>query len=745
MVEPVEFLIGLVDTGTRLRPLSRVGRGDDLVGACLPYADGQVNRRRCTHGLRHRVDKGKVPAERHRPQDIWILTVQGGDLRAPRHRARVDVVGLLQGRFEAHQHAAERQAPGRRLDGGAEARRRQKQPANLWTVLQSGSGERRDQTTERVSEDEVRQCGAPAANSARLQGAGGVYILGEIIDVAPYAGGLAVAGQVSDQDVRATCVEPIGDITIAARVFAESVDDGQDPFGCSGRGMVFDVQGWLCQGPIPPVESVYFQSTIFLTTDAQVRCTAVSTRPHLINIASMGDSTPWLVGNGSVVGGMNTTLVVLRRALAAVVTMWLVVRERSRFGHGLDSRARRRFLGLCRDKLAALLDDASRLATQPSGTPCDKQGGSQELAAEVTALRQATDLHNRNNLTRTAAYWTVFTKYPELHWAFLAHMVSRNGGWNMTDLCSDAVRPVLDEADREHFFAFLERCNFLIFHDAYPQLCVYEISRREGRWRGDLLVGLGVSVFMQAAWASFWETRERAMLACAQIVNEQSLVEQEVVQTGAYVGIFRHPAFSAQSLFHLVMVVFPAISGLQGRLRLYGNRVRDFTSIEERVDVGRSLYALLFTGGSHVRRGCLRFAERVPHTGSRADYLPGRFARSREQAQSGERKYSPELAEVWPDRVPGPAGTTDWCRDLSALRWLWPDPVVPARDMTDSYTRRLGWMQAAAARIGPLDGSGDVSGGDRDGDRRGFGRIRHLGRHLSRAVDRAGGRGRSGH
>jgi len=146
-----------------------------------------------------------------------------------------------------------------------------------------------------------------------------------------------------------------------------------------------------------------------------------------------------------------------------------------------------------------------------------------------------------------------------------------------------------------------------------------------------------------------------------------------------------------------------------------------------------------------VRRGCLRFAERVPHTGSRADYLPGRFTRSREQAQSGERKYSPELAEVWPDRVPGPAGTTDWCRDLSALRWLWPDPVVPARDMTDSYTRRLGWMQAAAERIGPLDGSSDVSGGDPDGDRRGFGRIRHLGRHLSRAVDRAGGRGRSGH
>lgn len=75
MVEPIEFLVGLVDTGTRLRPLARVGRRDDLVGTCLPHADGQVNRRRCTHGLRHGVDEGKVPAERHRPEHIWVLSV----------------------------------------------------------------------------------------------------------------------------------------------------------------------------------------------------------------------------------------------------------------------------------------------------------------------------------------------------------------------------------------------------------------------------------------------------------------------------------------------------------------------------------------------------------------------------------------------------------------------------------------------------------------------------------------------
>lgn len=639
---------------------------------------------------------------------------------------------MLQGRFEAHQDATEREAPSRRLDGGTEARRGQQEPAYLGVLLQAGGCQRGDETAERMAEDEVWVSGPPAADSTRLKGAGGVYVLGKVIDVAPNARGSAVAGQVSDQDVRAACIEPVRDITITARVLAEPVDDGQDPFRCSGSAVVFDVQGWFCQGPIPPVESDYFKSTIFLATCAQCGTRAV-------NLSSF-DQYPvngklyTMVGRSwSGVDGMNTTLVVLRRALATVVTMWLVVRERGRFGHGADSRVRRRFLALCRDKLATLLADANRLEVRPPGTLAGEPGGSLALDAEVTGLRDATALHNRNNLTRTAAYWAVFTKHPELHWAFLAHMVSRNGGWNMTDLCSDAVRPLLADADRKQFFAFLERCNFLIFHDAYPQLCVYEISRREGRWRGDLLVGLGVSVFMQAAWAAFWETRERAMLACAQIVNEQSLIEQEVVQADAYAAIFRHPAFSAQSLFHLVMVVFPSMSGLPVRLRLYGNRVRDFTSVEERVDVGRSLYALLFTGGRRVRTGCLRFAERVPHTGSRADYLPGRFVRSREQALGGERQYSPELAEVWPDRAAEPAGSTDWCRDLSALRWLWPDPVVPARDMTRSYTRQLGWMQAAAARIEPLGAKGDGPGGDHRGS----------GRH--RLGDSGRARSRSGH
>ncbi|MGZ4123784.1 MAG: DUF2515 family protein, partial [Tumebacillaceae bacterium] len=80
---------------------------------------------------------------------------------------------------------------------------------------------------------------------------------------------------------------------------------------------------------------------------------------------------------------------------------------------------------------------------------------------------QATVKGNRNNVTRTAAYLDVYQACPELHWAFLAHLVSRNGGYNMTDLKGDLISRAMEPGEAESFFQFLERANFLIFGDAF--------------------------------------------------------------------------------------------------------------------------------------------------------------------------------------------------------------------------------------------------------------------------------------
>lgn len=78
---------------------------------------------------------------------------------------------------------------------------------------------------------------------------------------------------------------------------------------------------------------------------------------------------------------------------------------------------------------------------------------------------------NKNNVTRTEAYFQFYTNYPEIHWAFLGHMVSRNGGWNMTDLKGDLLTKLLTPDEQLAFFSFLERGNWLIFKISIHNFC----------------------------------------------------------------------------------------------------------------------------------------------------------------------------------------------------------------------------------------------------------------------------------
>lgn len=98
------------------------------------------------------------------------------------------------------------------------------------------------------------------------------------------------------------------------------------------------------------------------------------------------------------------------------------------------------------------------------------------LVQQITAQ---TKEKNENNVTRTAAYLDFYKRHPEIHWAFLGHMVSRNGGWNMTDLKGELLLYLLTEKEQQSFFTFLERGNWLIFQDIYPQFLLYEESKNE--------------------------------------------------------------------------------------------------------------------------------------------------------------------------------------------------------------------------------------------------------------------------
>lgn len=50
----------------------------------------------------------------------------------------------------------------------------------------------------------------------------------------------------------------------------------------------------------------------------------------------------------------------------------------------------------------------------------------------ITYIKEKTAIANMDNISRTRAYQQYYLRNKEVEWSFLASMVSRNAGWNMT-------------------------------------------------------------------------------------------------------------------------------------------------------------------------------------------------------------------------------------------------------------------------------------------------------------------------
>lgn len=314
---------------------------------------------------------------------------------------------------------------------------------------------------------------------------------------------------------------------------------------------------------------------------------------------------------------------------------------------------------------------------------------------EIRDLIEKTEFYNRNNLTRTSAYLRFYQQRPEIHWALLAHGVSRNGGYEMTDLHGDWFVRMSTEEDRVHFFHFLERANYLIFGDAFVQLLVYEESRRRGRPLFHVLPALKVSRFMQTVWEWFWETGDSYVLTVALIVNEQNFIDKRVVQSEQYGAKIIHSfQFQAQSLLNLTCVVFPFKA--DGATHVGGTKVEHFTSLANRIATGMKLYNILFH--SPVKRLVQQWLHETPHSGSRADYWPLYFSSKTrashdsaytpkflDGAESEHRIYSPRLEEVWPDVEHSPVESFDWFTRIEQADGLLHKELTPFVDFTSAY------------------------------------------------------------
>ncbi|GGD64902.1 DUF2515 family protein [Paenibacillus nasutitermitis] len=330
----------------------------------------------------------------------------------------------------------------------------------------------------------------------------------------------------------------------------------------------------------------------------------------------------------------------------------------------------------------------------------------------IYRIQLETERANRNNVTRTEAYRAIYFRCPELHWALLAHMVSRNGGWSMTDLRGELLSRIIPEKQRQTDYILLERINSLIFSDAFPQLLLYEAGKRSRTNYTHLLHAFGVSSFMVGVWTQFWRRRESALLTTALIVNEQHFIEKRVVEQPFYKEhVLSHIMFQLQSPLQTNAIFMPYGAPGAGQMKLAGLVLEDFSRLEERIEFGKRLYAILF-GIPEVFHGVLAFVRAVPHTGSRADYASHLFAFKRTGGRqpkhyteriSGCRLlpgakplYSPRLEDAWPDEPFLPVEGEDWMEWAEEIGPYFEDlPLPPIFEITNEHCLGINKMELA--------------------------------------------------
>lgn len=324
-------------------------------------------------------------------------------------------------------------------------------------------------------------------------------------------------------------------------------------------------------------------------------------------------------------------------------------------------------------------------------------------------IQRQTAQNNLNNITRTKAYLHFFNKFPEIHWAFLGHMVSRNGGWNMTDLKGEFLSRLLSSNEQQSFFTFLERGNWLIFQDAYPQFLIYEESMKRKQRLFYLLPYLRVSVFMETFWDYFWTERDSYLLTIALIINEQSCLEQRVIKNPLYQkNIFHSIEFKIQDYLSLNHILFPYIEN--EKIHLIGQTLHHFESLTKRIFLGKRLYTILFRDKQRLLNS-VKWANEHPHTGSRKDYWPHIFHTLKEgtpaislrprlrscQLISGmTRIYSPGLTTVWKNVKHQPAEIQDWFQNWKVLYYFLHSNEKINGEIQNDYCKTLEKLELAA-------------------------------------------------
>ncbi|MFD2045834.1 DUF2515 family protein [Ornithinibacillus salinisoli] len=295
-------------------------------------------------------------------------------------------------------------------------------------------------------------------------------------------------------------------------------------------------------------------------------------------------------------------------------------------------------------------------------------------------ITKMTKKHNLDNISRTKAYQHFYLQYPEIKWALVASIVSRNAGWNMTDLYLPAYQSLLSKKERTQLFMTYERANWLIFSDAFPQLLVYKLSRKYNRPLFYLLKKYNVSTYMINEWNHFWKTNDTERLMVALIINEQNVIQTPVINQSYFKHhVFMRLPYLVQDFLLMNAVLLPTRSGI-----IYGEFVQGFTKIKNRISIGKQIAATIFS--ENIYQEIIRFVKSVEHTGSRMDY---------EQFLPVPPSRNPFLRIVYPVITHQDKIRNDWYK-LGGIKkdWVIPAQTVPNERIGSIFYKKRNLLQA---------------------------------------------------
>ncbi len=253
----------------------------------------------------------------------------------------------------------------------------------------------------------------------------------------------------------------------------------------------------------------------------------------------------------------------------------------------------------------------------------------------LEAWLEEIDHRNADNVSRTGSYlelydWTA-ANGRELPWLLMAHLVSRNAGYLMSDLArsidgkAGAADPALRGA-MENLMALLERANFLIFHDAWHHVLHHLLGRTAQ------LTGPRTPRFMIDAWQRHerHDHSDERPLVLDLVHNEQHLIERRAVHhadLAAGLRLLQWIELSGREKpLHFPIDGAPAIT------------VGGFALVERRIAAGARIFDEVLADRDR-RAALVAWARAHPHTGSRTIH-------------GG--KPGPTIREAWPvERVRG--------------------------------------------------------------------------------------------